>query len=126
MDALQLNIFDHPSGWGPIDDVSEEFKAIPFIPFNKASAAGKVFDWEQSQQFQQRGARFDVFALPRSFLRFMFCVFSHFQAAFSNSVFLLHSLTSTMRMRCAIFHSALEAFALFLILCVCSDFVSTG
>jgi translation initiation factor 3 subunit D len=54
--SLLLNIFDHPSGWGPGDEVPDSFKAVPFAPFNKADRVGKVFDWEQQQNFQgQRG-----------------------------------------------------------------------
>lgn len=47
------DIQDNPDGWGPVG-VLEQFKKLPFQPFNKADKIGKVADWTGSLAYQDR------------------------------------------------------------------------
>lgn len=38
-------IQDNPDGWGPLDEIPEQFKDMPYQPFSKGDRLGKVADW---------------------------------------------------------------------------------
>ncbi len=48
-------IQDNPDGWGPVVGIHpEQFRNLPFQPFNKADKIGKVADWTGSLAYQDR------------------------------------------------------------------------
>ncbi|PIK33134.1 putative eukaryotic translation initiation factor 3 subunit D [Apostichopus japonicus] len=38
-------IQDNPEGWGPLDEIPDQFKDMPYQPFSKGDRLGKVADW---------------------------------------------------------------------------------
>jgi len=52
--SLCGSITDHPTGWGPTDEVPEELKKLQFMPFNKADKLGRISDWNQQSSFPSR------------------------------------------------------------------------
>lgn len=35
-------IQDNPEGWGPLDEIPDQFKDMPYQPFSKGDRLGKV------------------------------------------------------------------------------------